>query len=158
MLHLPRLLRRSTEKENAAGQSVEPVYRPQVLQVVLLGENEHDRVVAVPPARVHLQSQYPRDLFAEKTALEAGEERDGGMIGLKIPNGVREKRARIIVLLYLRKSISGFLEMVDLFLLFPPRLFLFAPCLLFKKKFSLHTRKIRGVISIHVTYRPIKSN
>lgn len=76
MLHLPRLLRRSTEKENAAGQSVEPVYRPQVLQVVLLGENEHDRVVAVPPARVHLQSQYPRDLFAEKTALEAGEERE----------------------------------------------------------------------------------
>lgn len=156
MLHLPRLLRRSTEKENAAGQSVEPVYRPQVLQVVLLGENEHDRVVAVPPARVHLQSQYPRDLFAEKTALEAGEERDGRMIGLKIPNGVREKRARIIVLLYLRKSwISG--NGGSIFIV-PPRLFFFAPCLLFKKKFSLRTRKIRGVISIHFTYRPIKSS
>lgn len=83
-------------------------------------------------------------------------ERDGRMIGLKIPNGVREKRARIIVLLYLRKSwISG--NGGSIFIV-PPRLFLFAPCLLFKKKFSLRTRKIRGVISIHFTYRPIKSS
>lgn len=129
MLHLPRLLRRSTEKENAAGQSVEPVYRPQVLQVVLLGENEHDRVVAVPPARVHLQSQYPRDLFAEKTALEAGEERDGRMIGLKIPNGVREKR----LLYYCICGRAGFLETVDLFLLFPRACFSSHPACFLKR-------------------------
>lgn len=76
VFHLPRLLRRSAEEEDTAGQSVEPVYRPQVLQVVLLGEDEDDRVVPVSAARVHLQ--YPkrsRDLFAEKTE-EREKERD----------------------------------------------------------------------------------
>lgn len=84
MLHLPRLLRRSTEKENAACQSVEPVYRPQVFQIVLLREDEDDRVVPVSAARVHLQSQrstrfstfYP-PRKRNKLSFESGKEREG---------------------------------------------------------------------------------
>ena len=34
---------------------VQPVDGAQVLQVVLLGQDEHHRVVAVPAAGVHLQ-------------------------------------------------------------------------------------------------------
>lgn len=57
MLHLPRLLRRPTEKENTTGQSVQPVDRPEVLQIVLLRQDEDDGVVPVSSTRVHLESQ-----------------------------------------------------------------------------------------------------
>lgn len=71
MLHLPRFLRRSTEKENTTGQSVQPVDCPQVLQIVFLRQNEDYRVVSVSSARVHLQFQDRLGLFAEKTEREA---------------------------------------------------------------------------------------
>lgn len=57
MLHLASFLRRSAEQQEAAGQSVEPMDRPQVLQVVLFGQDEYDRVVSIPAARVYLETR-----------------------------------------------------------------------------------------------------
>lgn len=56
MLHLPRLLRRSTEQENAASQPVQPVNSPEILQVVLLRQDENHGVVPVTTARMHLRT------------------------------------------------------------------------------------------------------
>jgi hypothetical protein len=55
VLHLPRLLRSPAEQQYAAGQSVQPVNRPEILQVVLLGQNEDHGVVPVTAAWMHLR-------------------------------------------------------------------------------------------------------
>lgn len=55
MLHLPGLLWSATKQQNPAGQSVEPVYRSQVLQVVLFGKNKNNRVVAITAAWMNLK-------------------------------------------------------------------------------------------------------
>lgn len=57
VLHLSRLLWRSTEQENAAGQSVQPVNGPEILQVVLLRQDEDHGVVPVTTARMHLRTE-----------------------------------------------------------------------------------------------------
>lgn len=55
MFHLSRLLGRPAEEQDPASQPVQPVYRPEVLQVVLLGQDEDDGVVSIATARVHLK-------------------------------------------------------------------------------------------------------
>lgn len=57
VLHLPRLLRCSTEQKDTAGQPIQPVNGPEVLQVVLLRQDEDHGVVPVTTARMHLRSQ-----------------------------------------------------------------------------------------------------
>lgn len=57
VLHLPRLLRRPTEQENAAGQPVQPMNGPEILQVVLLRQDEDHGVVPVTTAWMHLRTQ-----------------------------------------------------------------------------------------------------
>lgn len=56
VLHLPGLLRGSAEEQYSTGQPVEPVYGTEILQVVFLGQNEYDSVVAITTARMNLQT------------------------------------------------------------------------------------------------------
>ena len=81
VLHLPGLFRRSTEKENTAGQPVQPVDCPQILQVVLLRQNEYNRVVPVSSARVHLQ--FPTSAWficwGNRTRSGNGDKEDRGL-------------------------------------------------------------------------------
>ena len=55
LLHLPGLSWIPAEHEESRREPVEPVDRPQVLQVVLLGQDEDNGVVPVAAAGVHLQ-------------------------------------------------------------------------------------------------------
>ena len=55
LLHLSRLLGIAPEEEEARGEPVQPVDRPQVLQALLLRKDEHHRVVTVTPAGVNLK-------------------------------------------------------------------------------------------------------
>lgn len=57
VLHLSRLLRTAAEEQQARGQSIQPMNRPQVLQVVLLGQDKHDRVVPITSAWMHLNDR-----------------------------------------------------------------------------------------------------
>ena len=57
LLHLARLLGVPAEEEEARGEPVQSVDGPQVLEPVLLGQDEHHRVVAVAAARVDLHGQ-----------------------------------------------------------------------------------------------------
>lgn len=57
VLHLARLLGRAPEQQQATRQPVQPVDGAQVLEVVLLGQDEDDGVVAVPAARVDLPTK-----------------------------------------------------------------------------------------------------
>jgi hypothetical protein len=54
LLHVSGLPRVPAKHEQAGGEPVEAVNGAQVAEVVLLGEDEDDRVVAVPAARMHL--------------------------------------------------------------------------------------------------------
>ena len=55
LLHVAGLARVAAEHEQPRGEPVQTVDGAQVLQVVLLGQDEHHGVVAVPPAGVHLE-------------------------------------------------------------------------------------------------------
>ena len=57
LLHLAGLLGVPPEEEQARGQTVQPVDRPQVLEAVLLGEDEHHCVVTVTATRVNLENK-----------------------------------------------------------------------------------------------------
>lgn len=54
VFHLPRLLGGPSEQQQSARQPIQAVDRAQVLQVVLLRQDEHHRVVTVPAARMYL--------------------------------------------------------------------------------------------------------
>ncbi len=54
LLHLPGLARVPPEEEQPRRQPVQTVDRPEVLEAVLLGQDEHHRVVAVATAGVDL--------------------------------------------------------------------------------------------------------
>lgn len=60
VLHLAGLLGAATEQQESRRQPVQPVDRPQVLQVVFFGENKDHRVVAIPAARMNLRDRARR--------------------------------------------------------------------------------------------------
>lgn len=55
VLHLAGLFGTAPEQQKSRRQPIEPVDRPQVLQVVFFGENKDHRVVAVAAARMNLR-------------------------------------------------------------------------------------------------------
>ena len=55
LLHLARLLGVAPEEEEPRRQPVQAVDGAQVLEALLLGQDEHHRVVAVSAAGVHLK-------------------------------------------------------------------------------------------------------
>lgn len=54
LFHGARLLLGPAEQQQSGREPIEPVDRPQVAQIVLLGQDERHRVVPVPAARVNL--------------------------------------------------------------------------------------------------------
>jgi len=77
VLHLPRLFRRSTEQEYAAGQPVQPVNGPEILQVVFLRQDKDNGVMPVTAARMHLRSQNGSNgqaLFSYRTLVRSIED------------------------------------------------------------------------------------
>lgn len=56
LLHVPGLLGVATEHEQSGSEPVEAMDGSQVLEVVLLGQNEHHGVVTVAPARMDLKA------------------------------------------------------------------------------------------------------
>lgn len=55
MLHLAGLLRAATEQQQTGRESIQPMNGAQILQIVLLGQNENDRIVTVSTARMNLR-------------------------------------------------------------------------------------------------------
>lgn len=69
MLHLSRFLRRPAKQQNSAGEPVESVDGPQILQVVFLGQYENDRIVSVATTGMYLHNHKNDVTFSRKKAL-----------------------------------------------------------------------------------------
>jgi hypothetical protein len=54
MLHLSRLLGTPAEQQQARSQPIQPMNRPQVLQIVFFGKNKDHSIVTISTARVNL--------------------------------------------------------------------------------------------------------
>lgn len=57
VLHLSRLLRAAPEEQQPRRQSIQTMNGPQVLQVVLFGQDKHHRIVSITSTRVHLETK-----------------------------------------------------------------------------------------------------
>lgn len=73
VLHLSRLLRAPAEEQQPGRQSIQPMNRPQVLQVVLLSQDKDHRVVPITSTWVHLVAREgEEDTLEIKVVLQKG--------------------------------------------------------------------------------------
>lgn len=62
VLHLSRLFRTTTEQQQPRRKAIQPMYRPQVLQVVFFGENKDHSVVTITAAWMNLSVIYTNEM------------------------------------------------------------------------------------------------